>query len=200
MVVVTMAGTSRAADSKPVEVVPSLDLQRYAGRWFEIARYPNRFQKNCAGDTAAEYALRADGKISVKNTCRKSSGEAIVANGTAKVADAKGPKSKLKVTFFWPFYGGYWVSGLDPDYRWAIVGDGNRDYLWILSRTPRLDEPTYARILEIIRRQGFDPGRLITTKQGAADYTVVRHPTQAIPCGPQPRLRCLYAPSPPPSC
>src|SRR4051794_17202877 len=127
--VITMAGTSRAAGSKPVEVVPSLDLQRYAGRWFEIARYPNRFQKNCVSDTTAEYALRPDGKITVENKCHKSGGEPIVAKGTAKVADANGPNSKLKVTFLWPFYGNYWVIGLDPDYKWAIVGDGDRDYL-----------------------------------------------------------------------
>lgn len=157
-----------ADDLKPVQVVPQVDLQRYTGKWYEIARYPNRFQNRCASDSTAEYTLQPDAKIQVINSCRKSDGKLSKVKGTAKLADRKGPNSKLKVSFFWPFYGDYWIIGLDPDYKWAIVGHPERKYLWILSRTPELDEVTYRRILDLIRGQGYDPARLIRTSQSGA--------------------------------
>ena len=160
-----MAGMTMAESSKTLEAVPSLDLQRYAGRWYELARYPNRFQKDCAGDTTATYTLRPDGKITVLNECREADGKAKRAKGTAKLASEKGPNSKLKVTFFWPFSGDYWVIALDPEYRWAIVGEPSRKYLWILSRTPRLDERTWQHLMELVRQAGYDPGRLMKTPQ-----------------------------------
>lgn len=153
------------AEPAPMEVVPSVDLERYAGKWYEIARYPNRFQRSCAGETTATYTLRPDGKITVLNECRSTDGKMKSAKGTARVASAKGPNTKLKVTFFWPFSGNYWIIGLDPDYRWALVGEPGRDYLWILSRQPQMDEATYAEILEKARRQGYDTQRLIRTRQ-----------------------------------
>lgn len=150
-----------------LETVQSVDLKRYLGRWYEIARYPNRFQRQCAGDTSATYAFLDDGKIQVINRCRKDDGRVDEAKGKAKVAD-KETNAKLKVTFFWPFSGDYWVIGLDPEYRWAVVGEPSRKYLWILSRTPRMSDAEYEHALRIIRKNGYDESRLIKTPQNAA--------------------------------
>jgi apolipoprotein D and lipocalin family protein len=159
-----MAKPAEAADGKTtLEVVPGVDLNRYAGKWYEIARLPNRFQRDCAGNTTATYTLRPDGKITVLNECRTAGGRVKSAKGTARVADAKGPTSKLKVTFFWPFSGNYWIIDLDPEYRWAVVGDPSRDYFWILSREPQLDAVLYQKIFERAKRQGFDTDRLLKT-------------------------------------
>lgn len=159
-----LAAVTSAATS-PLPVVPQVDLKRYTGTWHEIARLPNRFQRACVADTQATYTLRPDGKITVLNRCRTASGSTKSATGTARVADAKGPNSKLKVTFFWPFSGDYWIIGLDAEYRWALVGEPGRDYLWILSRTPKLEEATYRHIVELARQQGFPTGSLMTTPQ-----------------------------------
>ena len=156
----------QAAGSKvPLDVVPSVDLTRYAGKWYEIARLPNRFQRDCASDTSATYTLRADGKITVLNECRKADGRQKSAKGTARVADSKGPNTKLKVTFFWPFSGNYWIIDLDPAYRWAVVGEPGRDYLWILAREPQLDTELYQQIVERAKQRGFDTGKLLKTRQ-----------------------------------
>jgi apolipoprotein D and lipocalin family protein len=156
----------RAADGQaPMQVAPSVDLTRYAGKWYEIARLPNRFQRDCAGDTTATYELRPDGKITVINQCRTPDGRLKSARGTARRASDKEPNTKLKVTFFWPFYGNYWIIDLDPDYNWAVVGEPGRKYLWVLSRTPRLDEALYQQILERARHQGYDVSRMIKTRQ-----------------------------------
>jgi apolipoprotein D and lipocalin family protein len=154
-----------AADKPPVQTVPDVDLKRYAGVWHEIARYPNWFQKKCASDVTATYTLRPDGKITVLNQCRTADGNIKKATGTAKLADKDGPNSKLKVTFFWPFYGDYWIIALDPEYRWVLVGAPGRDYLWVLSRTPQLSDDVYAQILEKAKAQGFDVGKLVKTRQ-----------------------------------
>lgn len=146
-----------------VTVVPSVDLAKYAGKWHEIARFPNRFQKDCASDTTATYTLRPDGKISVLNQCRKADGSIKTAKGTARLADAKGPNSKLKVTFFWPFYGDYWILALDPDYQWVLIGEPERKYLWILARQPRVDDALYKSIVDRAAQQGFDTSRLMKT-------------------------------------
>ena len=149
----------------PMHVVSSVDLARYAGKWYEIARLPNRFQRDCAASTTATYTLRPDGKITVVNECSKADGLRKSAKGTARVADPTGPNTKLKVTFFWPFSGNYWIIDLDPEYRWAVVGEPGRDYLWILSREPRLEEAQYQRILERAKQQGYEVGRLMKTAQ-----------------------------------
>ncbi len=167
-VVGTICGTkpAPAGDGKaPLVVVPSVDLTRYAGRWYEIARLPNRFQRDCASDTTATYTLRPDGKITVLNECRTAAGRVKSAKGTARVADSKGPNTKLKVTFFWPFSGNYWIIDLDPEYRWAVVGEPGRDYLWILSREPQLDAELYHQIVERAKQRGFDTGKLVKTRQ-----------------------------------
>ena len=158
---VTIASGDRR---KELEVVPSVDLSRYAGRWYEIARLPNRFQKKCADSVTADYALRADGKIQVVNRCRKTSGEFTSAKGKAKIVDKK-TNAKLKVTFFWPFSGDYWILDLGTNYEYAVVGDPSRKYLWILSRTPRIDDTLYQQLLAKMEARGFPTDRMIRTVQ-----------------------------------
>ena len=152
-----------AGKQAPLQVVPSVDLTRYAGKWYEIARLPNRFQRDCASDTSATYTLRPDGKITVLNQCRQTDGRMKSARGTARLAGGKEPNSKLRVTFFWPFYGNYWIIDLEPDYRWAVVGEPDRKYFWILSREPQLDEALYNQIVERARNQGYDLSPLLRT-------------------------------------
>jgi apolipoprotein D and lipocalin family protein len=162
---VFMSSVSPAAETPPpLQVVPSVDLERYQGVWHEVARLPNWFQKACAGETTATYTLRSDGKVDVLNQCRQANGKIKSANGTAKLADKQGPSSKLKVTFFWPFYGNYWILDLDSDYRWVAIGEPGRKYFWILSRTPELDKPILDGILERARAQGYDLSKLIMSQ------------------------------------
>lgn len=153
------------AETKPLDVVPFVDLQKYLGTWYEIATIPQRFQKGCVGVTA-EYSLRKDGDIDVLNTCRQGTldGKVRTAHGKAWVVD-KNTNAKLKVRFFWPFTGAYWVIGLDADYRWAIVGHPDRTYLWILSRTPQMDEALNAELLKLIAAKGYDLSKIKRTLQ-----------------------------------
>ena len=144
----------------PLRSVDEFDLNRYLGTWYEIAKYPVSFEDGLVGVTA-HYSLRDDGKVAVRNAGFKESfqGEKKVANGRAHVPDASRP-AELRVTFFWPFYGDYWVIGLDPEYRWSIVGDPARKYLWILSRTPAMDGALYDMLVKKVRELGYDPSRL----------------------------------------
>ena len=134
-------------DAPDLQTVPYVDITRYLGTWFEIASYPQRFQKNCVY-TKATYSLRDDGRIKVVNECREktSDGKIRSIEGKAWVVDAK-TNAKLKVQFFWPFSGDYWIIDVGSDYEYAVVGHPNRTYLWILSRTPQMDETTYQNIL-----------------------------------------------------
>lgn len=175
LLVLASAFVVRAAgrDEEPLRVVPSVDLSRYAGVWYEVARLPNSFQEKCAGDVRAEYTLVKENRIKVVNRCRKQNGEMTDAEGEAKLADKKGPNSRLKVRFapsflsFLPFvWGDYQIIELAPDYSHAVVGAPDRKYLWVLSRTPQIDEATYQRLLEGARAQGFDVSRMLRTKQG----------------------------------
>ena len=158
------SASAESTTRPPLRTVNSVDLSRYSGTWYEIARYPNRFQRDCQSNTTAEYTLRKDGKVQIVNSCRQKDGKTKTARGTAKRAD-KTTNAKLRVTFFWPFYGDYWVIALDPNYRYAIVGEPNRKYLWILSRTPEMDASFYEEILEQVRAAGYDPEKLIKTRQ-----------------------------------
>jgi len=153
-----------AAD-KPLVVVSYVDLQRYLGTWYEIATIPHFFQKGCVAVTA-EYSLRTDGDIAVVNRCRKGTldGPVKTATGKAWVVD-KATNAKLKVRFFWPFSGDYWIIELDVDYQWAVVGAPDRDYLWILCRAPRMDEVLYSELLAKAAAKGFDVSRLKLTLQ-----------------------------------
>jgi apolipoprotein D and lipocalin family protein len=151
-----------------VRTVESVNLERYLGDWFEIARYPNRFQRRCTGNVRASYARRPDGRLDVINRCRTAEG-AIEARGVARVVDAR-TSAKLKVRFapaalsFLPFvWGDYWILGLAEDYSWAVVGSPDRKYLWLLARTPALGTQRYNAALEVVRRNGFDAGRLVKT-------------------------------------
>ncbi len=157
-----LAGTMHV--SERLATVPSVDLKRYVGTWYEIARYPNRFQKDCASDTTANYTLLPNGTIQVVNSCRRDDGSMNTARGKAKVVD-RASNARLKVTFFWPFYGDYWIIGLAPDYRYAIVGEPDRKYLWILSRTPKMNAEDYAEAIQKIGEAGYDPSRLMKTPQ-----------------------------------
>ena len=160
-------------EKEALRVVPSLDLPRYAGLWYEVARLPNRFEEKCAGDVTAEYTLKEKGRIRVVNRCRKRDGKLTEAVGEAKRADRSGPNSKLKVRFapgllsFLPFvWGDYQIIELAPDYTYAVVGAPDRKYLWVLARNPRMDEATYLRLLDAARSQGFDVSRMIRTQHG----------------------------------
>ena len=155
-----------AAADPTVRSVPSVDLDRYAGRWYEIARYPNRFQDQCASHVTATYDRREDGRIRAVNRCRKADGSLDAVEGTAKIVEGTG-NAQLKVRFapgwlgFLPFvWGDYWVIGLDEAYRWAVVGTPDRKYLWLLSRTPQMAEAERAAAEEAMRRNGFDVSRL----------------------------------------
>lgn len=151
------------ANARSLQVAPAVDLARYAGKWYEVARRPNRFQRKCVSDTSATYTLRDNGEIAVVNECRAADGRITSVKGTARVAAKAGPNTKLKVTFFWPFYGNYWIIDLDPDYRWAVVGEPDRKYLWVLSRDPRMEDALFGRIVERIKAQGYEVSDLMRT-------------------------------------
>jgi apolipoprotein D and lipocalin family protein len=148
----------------PIESVKNVDLNRYLGKWYEIARLPQIFEKDCVGVTA-EYSLRSDGKIIVNNTCRKNSCEAAPksAPGIARVVDTEN-HSKLKVSFFWPFEGDYWILDLDPNYQYAVVGSPDRKSFWILSRTPSLSSEFVDRLISQFQDQGFDLSQIVRTQ------------------------------------
>ena len=131
-----LAGCSSAPPGPPLPTVSAVDLGRYLGNWYEIAVVPNRFQSQCVADTLARYRPQGD-DIEVFNRCRQTDGSVTEATGVAKVVADSG-NAKLRVSFFRPFYGDYWVLALDPDYRWVLVGEPSRRFGWVLSRTPVL--------------------------------------------------------------
>ena len=172
--VVLMTAAVQDQRPEPVRTVEHVDLDRYLGEWFEIARFPNRFQRTCAGDVRATYAKRADGRLDVTNRCRIADGRIIDALGVARIVDVR-TSARLKVRFapavlsFLPFvWGDYWIVGLADDYSWAVVGSPDRNYLWILGRATALDAPRLASALAAARATGFDVGRLVRTSHGAA--------------------------------
>lgn len=144
-----------------LKTVKQVDLKRYAGLWYEIAKIPNSFQDQCAYGTTAEYKIQKDGSIQVINKCYDESGEPDIADGVANVVDKK-TNSKLEVSFvsflgIRPFWGDYWIIGLDENYQWAIVGTPGRKYGWVLSRTPSLPDETMQKIFEILKSQYYNP-------------------------------------------
>lgn len=149
---------------QPPQVVQAVDLSKYVGQWYEIARLPNWFERSCAGGVTATYSMRPDGRIDVVNECLSCSGKTLTVKGVAKVVDPI-TNAKLKVTFFAPFCGDYWILDLGRNYQYTVVGDPNRKYLWILSRTPRMDEDLYRCLLAKMAAQGFDTSRMIRTSQ-----------------------------------
>jgi apolipoprotein D and lipocalin family protein len=148
-----------------LDVVKSVDLERYLGKWYEIASFPQSFQKGCNCSTA-EYFKTDEDYIRVINSCRLDSvnGKLKTAEGKAFIVDTI-TNAKLKVQFFWPFKGDYWIIDLAEDYSYAVVGHPNREYLWILSRTKIMDTQIYKNILERVKAKGFDITKLNRTVQ-----------------------------------
>ncbi|MGG2098846.1 lipocalin family protein [Acinetobacter haemolyticus] len=150
------------------QAVERIDIQQYAGKWYEIAHLPMFFQRNCVGDTTAEYRLNYDNTVKVVNRCRNKQNQIDQAEGIAYPQNEG--KSKLKVSFLpkglrWvPFTkGDYWILRVDPDYQVALVGGPSQKYLWILSRTPKLNEQIYNDYVETARQYGYDVEHLVKT-------------------------------------
>lgn len=167
MLLASGSATAMTPTLPPLETVPQVNLQRYLGRWYEVARYPNRFQQGCQ-ESSADYSLRKDGEIEVLNSCRDTdSGKIRQARGRAWVVDTVS-NAKLKVSFFWPFRGDYWIIDLGTDYEYAVVGTPDRNYFWILSRSPQISDELYGQILQRAERQGFLPARVVRSASGAS--------------------------------
>ena len=149
----------------PLQAVAQVDLSRYLGTWYEIASFPQSFQRGCTATTAT-YTLRADGDIDVLNRCRKGAtdGAESSALGRARVVD-RATNAKLEVSFFRPFWGDYWIIDLSDDYTYAVVGHPGRDYLLILARAPTMEEATYQGIVTRLQAQGYETSRLVRTVQ-----------------------------------
>jgi apolipoprotein D and lipocalin family protein len=159
------------AQESSVKTISTLDVPRYLGTWYEIAKFPNWFQKKCIGNTQAVYSLRSDGSLKVLNSCRTADGEVSQAEGTARQVGAN-DSPKLEVRFapawlsFLPLvWGDYWVIDLDSQYQVAAVSDPRREYLWVLSRTPQLDKKIYDALLMRLQSQQFDIRKLELTQQ-----------------------------------
>lgn len=161
-----------AAGAEPLDTIAGLDVPRYMGRWYELARFPNWFQKHCVGDSHADYALEKDGTVRVTNRCRLADGTVDVANGVARqIGGAGSPKLEVRFAPAWlafipAVWGDYWIIDLDSDYSLVAVGEPRREYLWVLSRSPRIDAPAYAALLQRLSSKGFDIRKLETTRHG----------------------------------
>jgi apolipoprotein D and lipocalin family protein len=149
----------------PLQTVASVDLLRYMGQWYEIALYPQRFEKGCEC-TTAEYYMH-EKYVEVRNTCTKN-GKTKTIKGKAFVVPNSG-NAKLKVQFFWPFKGDYWIIALDNDYNWAVVSSPDKNYLWILSRSKKMAPELYQKIITDLINRGFDESRIIKTKHDCSN-------------------------------
>ncbi len=160
-----------AASNNPPATVAEVDVDRYLGTWFEVARLPNLeadgFGRRCV-DVTATYTKRADGLIGVQTVSYNAAAgmRRSEVNGTARPVNPGG--SKLLLTFYYVVRGDHWIVGLDPDYRWSLVGTPSRRRLWLMSRTPRLDPAGYDRAMEVAAAQGYDAARVTPTAQSAA--------------------------------
>lgn len=159
-------------DEPQVQSVSGVDLERYAGLWYEIAHIPNRFQRDCVRDTTTRYELRDDGRIDVINACYRENGKQKRAKGLARIVEGSSNSqlevSFFKLLFFRPVWGDYWILGLDSDYRWVVVGTPDRKYGWILSREPALEPADRAQIQSILIEQGYDPENFKPTAHSPA--------------------------------
>lgn len=169
LAVLMLAAAACGGRHPALPTVEHVDLDRYLGTWYEIARYPAPFQEGCVA-TSASYSPREGGGIRVVNRCLVESfdGELREAEGRARIVD-DATNAKLKVTFFWPFWGDYWVLGLGPEYEWALVGEPGRKYLWILSRTRQMDPAVLDEIVSRLPALGYDAERLLITSQPESD-------------------------------
>lgn len=169
--VLCTAAAMAADKAPPLQPIAALSVPRYMGVWYEIARFPNDFQKQCVGDTTATYQLREDGRVEVTNRCRTADGRTDAAEGMAR--QLGGPSSpRLKVRFapailsFIPMvWGDYWVIDLDDKYQLSAVSEPKREYLWILSRTPQVSQADYDALLARLTAQGLDVSKLVRTPQ-----------------------------------
>lgn len=154
-----------------VKTIASLDVPRYLGTWYEIAKFPNWFQKKCVSNTKAVYTAKPDGNLRVLNSCKTAGGEISEAEGLARQIGAKdSPKLEVRfapewLSFLSLVWGDYWVIDLDSQYQVAAVSDPRRDYLWVLSRTPQMDPKVYADLLQRLKQQQFDIQKLELTSQ-----------------------------------
>ena len=158
----------------PVKTIPTLDVQRYLGTWYEVAKYPNWFQKKCISNTKAVYSVRTDGNLKVLNSCKTADGDVSEAEGVARQIGGK-DSPKLEVRFapawlsFIPMvWGDYWIIDLDSQYQIAVVSDPRREYLWILSRSPQIDRKSYEDLLQRLQAQHYDVRKLELTTQTEA--------------------------------
>jgi apolipoprotein D and lipocalin family protein len=164
--VATAAALHSQAKHEHLETVPYVDVARYMGEWYEVASFPNRFQKGCHCTMAKHTLNQEKGYVEVLNSCRKGSatGKTDEAKGKAFIKDTT-TNAKLKVQFFWPFRGDYWIIALADDYSYAMVGHPNREYLWILNRMPQMEEVVYQKLVATVQEKGFNTKLLQRTDQ-----------------------------------
>lgn len=172
MLFVSLLARAEKKEKAPLKVVSSVDLARYAGLWYEIARLPNRFESACSHSITANYSVISASELRVINECVKENGKKSKVEGVARLAEKGGSTSKLKVRFapgflsILPFvWGDYQIMDLAADYSYALVGEPGRKYLWILSRAPQLSEAEYRSLIDKAATQGFDVSKVIRTKQ-----------------------------------
>lgn len=164
---------SNPINNQEMQTVDQVDLGKYVGLWYEIAKIPNPFQKMCTGNTTAQYTLRKDGKMDVLNRCMKNDGSYTQAKGIAKVVNTN-TNAKLKVSFvrllgISLFWGNYWIIGLDENYQYAVVGEPSRKYGWILSRKQELSPEQWKAVNQILTDQGYNPDTFVKTEQSNTD-------------------------------
>jgi apolipoprotein D and lipocalin family protein len=161
-----------AAAQEPMTTVPGIDVPRYLGTWYEIAKFPNRFQKMCASNTSAQYSARPDGTLSVRNRCTDADGKLSEVEGQARqIGSATSPKLEVRFAPAWlsflPFvWGGYWVIDIDADYQLVAVSEPKREFLWVLSRTPTVSGKAYDELLVRLRAKSLDTTKLERTRHG----------------------------------
>ena len=167
----TVLAQAPAANLPAVRSIAAIDVPRYMGTWYEIAKFPNRFQRNCSANTRAQYLLQTDGSVQVLNSCKTASGETMDALGLAKqVGAADSPQLKVRFAPAWlswlpQVWGDYWVIDLDPNYQLAAVSEPTREYLWVLSRTPHVAPSVYQALMQRLQAQGFAIDKLEPTPQ-----------------------------------
>lgn len=163
--------TAVATELPPVQTIATLDVPRYMGTWYEIAKFPNRFQAKCASNTRARYLAQTDGTVQVLNSCVTVDNQTIDALGLAKqIGNTTSPKLQVRFAPAWlgwlpMVWGDYWVIDLDADYQLAAVSDAKREYLWVLSRSPQVNAKAYDALLDRLKAQHFEVQKLESTPQ-----------------------------------
>ena len=167
----TFSQSSTPVTEVPVKTITSLDVPKYLGTWYEIAKFPNWFQKKCVSNTKAVYSARPDGNLKVLNSCKTADGAISEAEGAARqIGPQDSPKLEVRFAPAWlsflpMVWGDYWIVDLDSQYQVAAVSDPRREYLWVLSRTPQLDKKVYEDLLQRLQAQQFDLRKLELTTQ-----------------------------------